>query len=139
MHYFYFSSKRLSPPQQLSSMAAINPAQPSDQRIILYDMYMLVTQSAQLKTSCARPKTVFLVAAVSPPPPPSPDGFSVILISHPNSRLWSRHKSDEPYFSVPVDATPKDTGACFLWIFKYAVIALAAHLTGPQRLPKIKV
>lgn len=69
MHYFYFSSKRLSPPQQLSSMAAINPAQPSDQRIILYDMYMLVTQSAQLKTSCARPKTVFLVAAVSPPPP----------------------------------------------------------------------
>ena len=68
MHYFYFSSRCLSPPQQLSLLAAINPAQPSDQRIILYDMYMLVTQSAQLKTSSARPKTVFLVAAMPPAP-----------------------------------------------------------------------
>lgn len=88
MHYCYFHSKHL--------LTVINPAQPSNHFI----WHMLFTWSIQLKMSSARPKTVFPFAIV-----PSYSRWpSVILISHLNSQLWSRHKSDELYFSVSADA-----------------------------------
>lgn len=72
--------------------------------------------------SSARPKLVLLLVVVPP--------YSRWPLCHINftSQLWSRHKSDALYFRVPADTTPKDMRA-FLWTFKYAVIALAAHLT----------
>lgn len=60
--------------------------------------------------SFAKPKPVFVGASV----PPIADGPSVRLISHPSGQLWFRHKSDEPYFTVWADTTPKDVDAFFM-------------------------
>ncbi len=71
MHYFSFisfPSKHVSPYSNVSLPTDINPAPPANQRIILYDMYMLFTRRIQLNMSFAKPKTVFLVAIVPSPP-----------------------------------------------------------------------